>query len=885
MKSIGYVYIIKKTFLLHALVNILIFQVLHPLKSETNFPIGEKKSLDLNSQRWLLPMHILEGILFACGCNQKICLGETMLAESDNQILSELALAFTEGFDSMALQRSPHLLILQPEFYAKKLKFLVAAWTMVWLKQQTPIVQALALELAPFDGEERLTRYISMEVVDISYLESESACNGCIPLLNIARSWVNQYTQHCLSKRNRIEYGLIQESDTEAWKLELKQDVVLATSRRLLAVPFIGKDVPSRVSEFSSPDVCIGLTFLAYKYEGMRASDISDLLCSMKRLYASEAGPIQSRNSWMEFAQFLDEEYKMENENCSVLPLDLIQPSDPEQLKAAVIVLRKSSRVIFKHCQASYAATMQFHQRKLQASGIDVGGTILFRNVLGFSGTPSKLLPVSLGECKFEAGCEARVVKILTSLDHVIPLYPSKKCQKWKFLFQDETEWTVESILKGIARAEPPYHALIDAGAIITGFRNEEVARYLLLNGLTKFKACIYLDDSGAKMAVVRSGAELSPLPVPIEQCGVHISARFCFFDQIHTTGTDLKMPIDAKAVATIGKGMTLRDHAQSCWRMRGLEHGQTVDILLVTEIYKLINSIQPNHEPDQSEVLHNVLIWLIKNGLHSEKLQRIQFSARKVMNCWRTSALDELLGSSALAAEGQVDPEKPLVTTRFQGPVSIIDPFNLKNAKSNLECMYQSIKKIETKSGKSRYSSKVLNKQIMKESVISALFELPSTTKVRSWIGSRHFLYNAVDSLNYWIDRSDSQSEEEALSTSVSRISYMFSDPKSKDLLLSLIQGKCRADPVTVSPHEEKLQISRNSNLSTCLDVFIERLDHDIPATTDKKESVLSLLTKLRTNYDALLNGTGKAQIDRMFEELKSLTTTGSDSSQSLDR
>lgn len=29
-------------------------------------------------------------------------------------------------------------------------------------------------------------------------------------------------------------------------------------SRKLLAVPFVGKDVPSRASEFSHPDVVVG---------------------------------------------------------------------------------------------------------------------------------------------------------------------------------------------------------------------------------------------------------------------------------------------------------------------------------------------------------------------------------------------------------------------------------------------------------------------------------------------------------------------------------------------------------------------------------------------------------------------------------------------------
>lgn len=41
-------------------------------------------------------------------------------------------------------------------------------------------------------------------------------------------------------------------------------------SRAKLAIPFISKDVPSPASEFAQPDIVIGLTVLAYRYEGLR---------------------------------------------------------------------------------------------------------------------------------------------------------------------------------------------------------------------------------------------------------------------------------------------------------------------------------------------------------------------------------------------------------------------------------------------------------------------------------------------------------------------------------------------------------------------------------------------------------------------------------------
>ena len=54
----------------------------------------------------------------------------------------------------------------------------------------------------------------------------------------------------------------------------LATDDRVPSSRQLLAVPFVGKDVPSRASEWSHPDVLIGLTLAAYRYEGLRRDDV-----------------------------------------------------------------------------------------------------------------------------------------------------------------------------------------------------------------------------------------------------------------------------------------------------------------------------------------------------------------------------------------------------------------------------------------------------------------------------------------------------------------------------------------------------------------------------------------------------------------------------------
>ncbi len=61
-------------------------------------------------------------------------------------------------------------------------------------------------------------------------------------------------------------------------------------SRRLLAVPFIGKDSPSPSSEFANPEVVIGLTLLAYRYEGLRVSDVTVLISHLQKKYVRGRG-------------------------------------------------------------------------------------------------------------------------------------------------------------------------------------------------------------------------------------------------------------------------------------------------------------------------------------------------------------------------------------------------------------------------------------------------------------------------------------------------------------------------------------------------------------------------------------------------------------------
>ena len=473
-------------------------------------------------------------------------------------------------------------------------------------------------------------------------------------MLNLARVWVTNFVPHCISKINRVSYGLLQPHDVPGAELDKKKGVpegVLDT-RWLLSVPFVGKDRPSKASEFAHPEVQIGLSILAYRYEGMRYSDTYRIVKNLKHQLENEAGPVKERpkrvlfDKWVGLAQ--DQERRSQAltrqstttmQSVDVLPLDLLTIEDETQIEKVWAAMQQVPEMAMHFLNLDvFPSTTLRQKQKLSASGVDLGSDLLFGTRFGFSGTPSNLLPKELAPCNYEVGSEADMVRVLTSREYV------------------STEvlhgWTVEGLLDNVANGS--YHALIDTGALITGMTNEQVARYLLQKGLTHVEACVFLDTADCKMVVDRNGGPA----VPLERCGLSIESRFTFFDQIHTTGTDIPQPLDACAVVTLGKDMDFRDYAQGVWRMRGIAKGQSIHLIIVNQIAELISeAVGSNVMADEDRLLRDVVAWLVTNSMRLEEMCQLQLWQQCLTSTWRKQAFRELMSSTSPAPNRRSGP------------------------------------------------------------------------------------------------------------------------------------------------------------------------------------------------------------------------------------
>jgi hypothetical protein len=459
---------------------------------------------------------------------------------------------------------------------------------------------------------------------------ADSAVPFVRDLMRIAHNLIHSLLPHALSKVYRVDYGLIQQGDKV--QIEPSSDESRLPPRRLLtAVPFIGKDSPSPTAEFAHSDVIILLTFLSYRYAGLRKTDTNVLVYHMKDALATEGG--RSRPSGRVFQQWLeDASAGSQGSEKVLLPLSMIDMGDTWQASAIHKALKHHHpaqahyllEVVLPQC-------LVFHESRLGATGEELGDSAVFGRRLAYTGTPNALLPQAMGECCYEELADGRMIDTLSSPEFV----------QYERVGE---EWDVSSLLLSIATHEPPFCALIDPGALVIGMSNKDVAQALLDCGLAKagMQGVVFLDSNDHRKILLLDGRV-----VPLEEAGVAPALRFTFYDQLHTCGMDISQPITGRAAVLIGKDMRLRDYTQACWRMRGIGAGQIIHTLIVDEVSRLVRRVSQTDNPAA-----DLLGWLTLNEIQSERLQGIQLESLHARTEQRRQAYETLMQKEGVKPE-----------------------------------------------------------------------------------------------------------------------------------------------------------------------------------------------------------------------------------------
>lgn len=363
-------------------------------------------------------------------------------------------------------------------------------------------------------------------------------------LLAIAKEEINTLLPLTLSRSLDINYGVIEGSP--------------------LAIPFKASNTPSVGSQFANTYETINYTIQTYLQKGVSLAIVEELVDSLKHIAMQEMlsskCQINETKANQIFASLFDRQTS-----------PTLFSFTHKELLELIERINEDPSLKLRFVETLILPQLTLFDASLKCTNQNL--VHLFHRVRGFTGTlwNAHTFPKPLhGEP--EADLDAYTITLLLNKKEPSIVVSKETPQK--------TEDLVEEVLKGVKAS-----AIIDTGGVFKGRSNEEVAQTLLNKLEPGFKGIIFYNDKNELVILERGKTK----PISLSDSSLPIEERFTFYDQVHTTGSNIKQKSDAEAVVTIGTHTQLRDLLQSVWRLRGLAKNQRPHFYVENEVAKTI--------------------------------------------------------------------------------------------------------------------------------------------------------------------------------------------------------------------------------------------------------------------------------------------------------
>ncbi|CAF3989538.1 unnamed protein product, partial [Rotaria sp. Silwood1] len=88
-----------------------------------------------------------------------------------------------------------------------------------------------------------------------------------------------------------------------------------------------------------------------------------------------------------------------------------------------------------------------------------------------------------------------------------------------------------------------------------------------------RFDGVVYFSDKSNQIMIILRNEEY----LPLSACHIDNKKLFVYLDEVHARGTDLKLPLTARGIVTLGKNMNKDKLMQAVMRLRDLDYKQSV--------------------------------------------------------------------------------------------------------------------------------------------------------------------------------------------------------------------------------------------------------------------------------------------------------------------
>lgn len=311
----------------------------------------------------------------------------------------------------------------------------------------------------------------------------------------------------------------------------------LHPTRCLSAVPYRAKGVPAPSAEFAHPDVAVALTCMSYYYAGLSDNQIRQAFELLQRVDDPSL------------------EYSLWIKTCSDLPDYLcswhaINLEDDQQCYGELFpALRYSKNMAdFFMSNVVFPKEGKEFDEKLSTSGWDLVTKKKLHLTTGFSGTNDNrfLLPLTISQ------------RDLPELQHtsgkVLDYVLREENLRYHCARDDQgRQLSAVGLISYFHRLDSTIRVFIDVGAQVLDTTNGDfVKAWMEVAG--DVDAGIFFDEDDNVMVLTRDlkleRLAGSSFQNRMDRCVVYL-------DEVHTRGTDLKLPTTARAAVTLGPRLT----------------------------------------------------------------------------------------------------------------------------------------------------------------------------------------------------------------------------------------------------------------------------------------------------------------------------------------
>lgn len=559
---------------------------------ELNYTLGHRLPLPGGYWRWRVPELLIQLILthplIKGDLIQAQKTGKTKVLMNEAGEVKEIQLLSQPYFEAA-------LKPLVLEFFLQSDEILVLLSNYAIFKQHPfEHIQAfLAGKLTPAE-EENFVAKITAQVTDAL---------PALDALLAAKGWLShRILYHVFSYRHRVEYGLWGSTN--------------GSSTKKLAIPFKAKDTPALRSEFAHPDIMIGFTVLSYVYQGLNKDQVTLCLSKLKREF-NNADEILGQ--WLGTRGGATQ--------ITIASFEALDLEDDAQMDALFEQLRYQSATIFFYLN-HFVFPDETKQHVEKISG-NANTLAVSEELRGFSGTDDSkvMMPLSVRSVSHEPTTNGKMLHILSR--RVNQNYESKQ-------FSHPRDLLDAVCLHVATQPNPSLYscALIDSGALVTGFSNSAAAHYLSENLPAHFLGVTFFDEDGEiKVKLRQHETQL------LVNCHLPKTALFTYLDDAHTRGTDLKLPLNAQAIVTVGREMNKDKYMQAVMRLRQLNDKQSIITWGHHSLSQKIAEMNGLNDITLLNLTH-VLNWVTHNTIDKIKRELYPFCLQNLQFIYKHRAL-----------------------------------------------------------------------------------------------------------------------------------------------------------------------------------------------------------------------------------------------------